>query len=165
MIRTGVVIEIDDPQRDDIRILLERHLAFSHEVTPPGHVHALALDGLLDRAVTFFSARSDGVLVGVGALKYLGGSHAEIKSMHTDEGARGQGIGRAMVAHLLATAADRHYQRVSLETGTMDAFAPARRLYTKVGFVPCAPFGEYTANPHSICMTIAVDPKKASPGN
>ncbi|TMB74999.1 MAG: GNAT family N-acetyltransferase [Chloroflexi bacterium] len=152
-----VVIAVDDPRVDDVRALLEAHLAFSRAVTPPGHVHALEIDGLLDPAVTFFSARRDGALVGIGALKRLDDSHAEVKSMHTIEAARGQGVGRAMVDHLLMVAAARNYQRVSLETGTMDAFAPARSLYTKVGFRPCEPFGEYTANPYSTCMTMTID--------
>jgi putative acetyltransferase len=144
----GLVIAVDDPRVDDVRTLLDRHLAFAREVTPPDHVHAMEVDDLVDPSVTFFSARRDGVLLGVGALKRLDESHAEVKSMHTSESARGQGVGRAMVGHLLAVAADRGYQRVSLETGTIDA------LYTTVGFEPCAPFGEYTDNPHSACMTI-----------
>jgi putative acetyltransferase len=149
-----LVIAVDDPRIDDVRTLLDRHLAFALEVSPPDHVHAMEVDDLVDPAVTFFSARRDCVLLGVGALKRLDESHAELKSMHTSEAARGQGVGRAIVDHLLAVAADRRYQRVSLETGTMDAFAPARSLYTKVGFEPCAPFGEYTVNPYSACMTI-----------
>jgi putative acetyltransferase len=149
-----VVIAPDDPRADDVRALLERHLAFARAVTPPGHVHALDLDGLLDPTVTFFSARRAGVLLGVGALKELDTSHGELKSMHTIEAARGQGVGGAMVEHLLAVAIERNYRRVSLETGTMYAFAPARSLYTKVGFTPCEPFGDYTSNPNSTCMTI-----------
>ena len=149
-----LVIAVDDPRNDDVRTLLDRHLAFAREVTPPDHVHAMEVDDLLGPAVTFFSARRDGVVLGVGALKRLDETHAELKSMHTDEAARGQGVGRAMVDHLLAVAADRSYRRVSLETGTMDDFAPARSLYAKVGFHPCAPFGEYTVNPFSACMTI-----------
>jgi putative acetyltransferase len=149
-----LVIAVDDPRTDDVRTLLDRHLAFAREVTPPDHVHAMGVDDLVDPTVTFFSVRRDGVLLGVGALKRLDEAHVELKSMHTSEAARGQGVGRAMVDHLLAVAADRSYQRVSLETGTMDAFAQARSLYTKVGFRPCAPFGEYTDNPYSACMTI-----------
>ena len=149
-----LVIAIDDPRIDDVRTLLDRHLAFARDVTPPDHVHAMEVDDLLGPAVTFFSARRDGVLLGVGALKRLDETHAELKSMHTSKTARGRGVGRAMVDHLLAVAADRGYQRVSLETGTGDAFVPARSLYTKIGFEPCAPFGEYTVNPHSACMTI-----------
>ena len=149
-----LVIAVDDPRSDDVRTLLDRHLAFAREVTPPDHVHAMEVDDLVGPAATFFSARRDGVLLGVGALKRLDETHAELKSMHTSEAARGQGVGRAMVDHLLAVAADRGCRRVSLETGTMDAFAPARSLYAKVGFEPCTPFGEYTINPHSACMTI-----------
>ena len=152
------VIALDDPRLVDVRTLLEAHLAFAREVTPPGHVHALDIDGLLDPAVTFFSARRDGLLLGIGALKRLDESHAELKSMHTAEAARRQGVGRAMVNHLLAVAVHRSYQRVSLETGTTDAFAPARSLYTTVGFRPCGPFAQYTANPNSACMTIELDP-------
>lgn len=147
-------IAVDDPRIDDVRTLLDRHLAFAREVTPPDHVHAMEVDDLLGPAVTFFSARRDGVLLGVGALKRLDATHAELKSMHTSEAARSQGVGRAMVDHLLAVAADRSYQRVSLETGSGDAFVPARSLYTKIGFTACAPFGEYTVNAYSACMTI-----------
>ncbi len=68
---------------DDIRALLERHLAFTREFTPPEGVYALDVDGLLNPAVTFFSARIDAQLVAVGALKQLDDSHAELKSMHT----------------------------------------------------------------------------------
>jgi putative acetyltransferase len=153
-----LVIAVDDPGADDVRALLERHLAFAREVTPPGHVHALDADGLMDPAITLFSARRDGVLLGVGALSRLDDAHAELKSMHTSEAARGLGVGRAMVDHILAFAAEQKFERVSLETGTMDAFAPARLLYSKAGFVPSKPFGAYTDNPISICMTIELAP-------
>jgi len=152
----GLVIAADDPRAGDIRDLLERHLAFSREVTPAEGVHALDVDGLLDPAVTFISARLDGELVGVGALKQLDESHAELKSMHTLKAARRRGVGRAIVDHLLSVAAERNYQRVSLETGVMDAFAPARALYAKLGFRPCPPYGEYVGSPTSTCMTIVI---------
>ena len=154
----GLVVAADDPRVHDVRALLERNLAFARGVTPPAGVHALDVEGLLDPTVTFFSARLGGELLGVGALKQLDESHAELKSMHTVEAVRGQGVGRALVDHLLSVAADRKYQRVSLETGTMDAFAPARSLYTKVGFRPCTRFREYAQSPTSACMTIAIDP-------
>jgi putative acetyltransferase len=108
----------------------------------------------MDPAITVFSARRAGVLLGVAALSRLDEAHAELKSMHTSEAARGRGVGRAMVDHILAFAAEQNYKRVSLETGAMDAFAPARSLYTKMGFVPCEPFGAYNDNQISICMTI-----------
>jgi putative acetyltransferase len=153
---SDLVVAVDDPRADDVRALLATHLAFARAVTPPGHVHALEVDALVDPAVTFFSARRDGTLLGVAALRHLDRSHAELKSMHTSERARGQGIGRAIVDHVLAIAVDRGYERLSLETGTGEAFLPAHTLYANAGFVPCAPFGAYTQNPHSTCMTIAV---------
>ena len=150
-------ITVDDPLVSDVRALLETHLAFAHGTSPPEHVHALDVEGLLDPTVTFFSARHDGVLVGVGAIKRLDDLHAELKSMHTTAAARGQGVGRAMVEHLLKVAAERGHRRVSIETGTMEAFDAARALYTSVGFRPCAPFAQYTVNPYSVCMTIELD--------
>jgi putative acetyltransferase len=148
----NLVIDVDDPQADDVRALLQRHLEFALRNSPVEHVHALDVDSLLDPAVTFFSARIDGAVLGVGAIRHLDAWHGELKSMHTLESARGRGVARAMVDHLLALAADRGYQRVSLETGTGPAFAPAQALYARVGFRPCPPFGEYTVNPHSVCM-------------
>ena len=153
----GLVVAVDDPRRDDIQVVLQQHLAFSRMVTPSPGVHALALEGLLDPAVTFFSARLDGELVGVGALKQLDETHGELKSMHTAQTARRRGVGGALVEHLLSVAADRNYRRVSLETGAMDAFAPARSLYAKLGFKPCPPFGQYVGSPTSVCMTIEFD--------
>jgi putative acetyltransferase len=152
----GLVIDVDDPQKDDVRAVLHAHLAFARRMTPPEHVHALGLEGLLEPSVTLYSARRDGAVLGVGALKHLDEHHAELKSMHTLESARGQGVGRAMVSHLLSVATERGYQRVSLETGAQAAFAPARRMYAKAGFAPCDPFGDYTANPWSTCMTIGL---------
>jgi putative acetyltransferase len=146
------VIEIDDPRRDDVRALLEAHLAFARSLSPPEDVHALDLAGLLDPAITFFSVRVDGELLGVGALKQLDPEHVELKSMHTAELARRRGVGRALVDHLLEVARSRGVRRVSLETGTMEAFVPARTLYASFGFVPCEPFGDYVPSRNSTCM-------------
>jgi putative acetyltransferase len=150
----NLVIAADDPLRPDVRALLGDHLSFSRSVTPRNQVHALDEEGLLDSDVTLFSARRGGVLVGTAALRRLEVGHAELKSMHTAAVARRQGVGRAMVDHLLSVAAAQGYERVSLETGAMDAFGPARALYERAGFRPCPPFGEYADKLHGICMTI-----------
>ena len=117
-------ISIDDPRSEDVRALLERHLAFARSHSPPEDTHALDIDGLLDPSVTFFSLRVDGELLAVGALKKLDEDNAEVKSMHTAEAARGRGIGRAMLDHLLSVAREDGRSRVSLETGSMAAFGP-----------------------------------------
>ena len=150
------VIETDDPRADDVRELLGRHLAHARATTLPQEVYALDVDSLADPSVTFFSFRAGGELLGVAALKRLSADHAEIKSMHTAEVARGQGIGRRLVEHLLAVARRRGFERVSLETGAGPAFAPARELYARAGFAPCPPFGDYLPSPNSTCMTLTL---------
>jgi putative acetyltransferase len=112
------------------------------------------VDELCDPAVSFFSFRRDGVLLAVGALQRLGPDHAEVKSMHTVEAARGQGIGRRMIEHLIAVAREAGYTRVSLETGSMEEFAAARALYASAGFEVCEPFASYRASPNSTYMTL-----------
>lgn len=155
-----LVITAEDPRTADVRELLERHLAFAHATTPVEDVHALGVDGLLAPDVSLFACRRHGVLLGVGALRTLDAEHGELKSMHTLVTSRGQGVGRAMVGHLLGVARDRGYRRVSLETGTMEAFAPARALYRSVGFEPCEPFGDYWVSPNSTCMTLVLDARR-----
>jgi putative acetyltransferase len=147
-------ISLDDPYAGDVRALLERHVTFALAQTPPEDSHALDADALVEPGVTFFSYRRDGELLGVGALKELDSDHAEIKSMHTVEAARGQGIGRAMVEHLIAVAREQGFRRVSLETGTGPVFAAARSLYARAGFEPCEPFGDYRRTDNNFYMTM-----------
>jgi len=148
------MISTDDPRGGDVRELLERHLGFARATTAPEDVHALDVDALVDPRVTFFSFRAEGELLGVAALKRLDDEHAEIKSMHTAEAARGRGIGRALVDHLLGVARERGFRRVSIETGAGPAFAAARRLYASAGFEPCGPFADYPDSPNSAHMTL-----------
>jgi putative acetyltransferase len=149
-----VVIGPDDPRADDVRSLVEQHLAFAHSQTVLEHAHALDLDGLLDSRLTFFSARRDGELLAIGALVELNQREGEIKSMHTRAGLRGQGLGRRMLDHLLAVARERGYERVNLETGTMASFEPARKLYDTAGFRPCAPYAGYPPSSDNTFMTL-----------
>lgn len=150
-------ISADDPRADDVQQLLERHLAFARAQTPPEDAHALDVDGLLDPSVTFFSFRAGGELLAIGAIKRLDPSHAELKCMHTAEAVRGRGVGRAMVDHLLDVARAGGFERVSIETGSMAAFAPARALYARAGFSPCEPFGGYRESPNSTYMTLSFE--------
>jgi putative acetyltransferase len=141
--RSETAISVDDPRRPEVRALLERHLGFCLSETPPEHSFALDVDGLLDERVTFVSCRDGDTVLGVAAIKELDTRHAEIKSMHTAAEARGRGVGRALLSHLLDTARTRGYRLVSLETGTTPGFAAARALYESAGFTPTGPFGGY----------------------
>ena len=162
MTAPDATIAPDDPRAEDVRELLRRHLTFARAVTPPEDTHALDLDGLLDPSILFFSSRSDGELLAIGALRHLDDEHAEVKSMHTVEAARGRGIGRAMLDHILGVARERGYRRVSLETGAMEAFAPARALYATAGFVPTEPFGDYRESRNSVYLTLVLDRESVS---
>lgn len=150
-------IRVDDLTGPEIHALLEEHLHQMHRQSPPESVHALDLDGLRQPDVTFWTVWEDGQLLGCGALKELDTSHGEIKSMRTSETHRRRGVGRAVVEHILAVAKNRGYVRLSLETGSQPAFAPARRLYEGFGFVYCTPFGDYHLDPNSVYMTKTLD--------
>jgi putative acetyltransferase len=148
------VITEDDPRAPDVRELLGHHLDLMNSQSPPEDMHALDVDGLLDSAVTFYSYRDGGQVLAVGALRQLDAGHGEIKSMHTEAAARGRGLGRAMLTHLLGVARLRGYTRLSLETGSMAGYAPARALYETAGFRHCGPFAGYGPSPHSTFMTL-----------
>lgn len=150
-------IAVDDPRSDDIRELLAIHLALSQALTPPEYSFALDVDELAGDGVTFFSARRDGHLVGIAALKRLDAGYAELKSMHTRETERRRGIGRALVEHLVAFARGQGYRQLSLETGSTEDFVAARQLYAELGFRPCPPFGDYQASPYNTFLTRRLD--------
>lgn len=152
------VLGPEDPASPEARALLEAHLAFAAGCTPEGHVHALDIAGLKTPDIRFRGVRVGNELLAVGALRDLGDGHVEVKSMHTSAAARGRGLGRAMLGHLLELARQGGATRVSLETGTMEAFGPARALYAAHGFAECEPFADYWRNPHSVCMTLRLDP-------
>jgi putative acetyltransferase len=142
---------LDDPQ---VVALLREHLAGMAELSPPESIHALELAGLRAPDVTFWSGWRDGMLLGCAALKQLDDAHGEVKSMRTATTHRRSGIGAAMLCHVVGEARRRDYRRLSLETGSMDGFAPARRLYARAGFAHCPPFADYTDDPNSVYMTL-----------
>jgi putative acetyltransferase len=147
-------IEIDDLSRPAIHALLNEHLQSMYELSPPESVHALSLDKLRTPAITFWSAWDGSLLLGCGALKELDPRHGEVKSMRTPASLRRRGAGRSILTHIIAVARSRSYERLSLETGSMDAFKPAQRLYESFRFTYCGPFGEYNEDPNSVFMTL-----------
>jgi putative acetyltransferase len=147
-------ILVEDPTTDDVTALLARHHAFAQAESPPEAVHALDVTGLQHPAITLYGLRRDGVLLGLGALKQAGPYEVEIKSMHVAAEARGLGVGKAMLDHLLGLARARGATSVWLETGASEAFAPARSLYEAAGFTYCERFGDYPDHPFSTFMTL-----------
>ncbi|TQV82233.1 GNAT family N-acetyltransferase [Denitrobaculum tricleocarpae] len=158
-----LTIRKDDLSGEFIAQLLQKHLDFTAGESPPESSHALDLEALRAPDITFWCAWDGDSLLGCVALKDLGvtdgvapggARHGEVKSMHTAEAARGRGVARALMEHLMAEARRLGYARLSLETGSMESFAAARRLYARFGFETCAPFGDYVLDPHSEFMTI-----------
>jgi putative acetyltransferase len=149
-----VHIERDDLSRPEIAELLKEHLASMFVHSPPESVHALPIEGLRSPDITFWSVWENGELLGCGALKELHPQHGEIKSMRTASAHLRKGVARAVVCHIMAEAKRRGYRRLSLETGSMAAFGPARRLYAACGFTYCEPFGDYANDPNSVFMTM-----------
>jgi putative acetyltransferase len=146
-------VERDDLSDGQIVKLLELHLADMLLHSPPESVHALDPAALAAPEISFWRARSGDRLAGCGALKELSSTHAELKSMKTDPEFARQGVASNILQAMLAEAERRGYQRVSLETGSMAVFEPARRLYEKFGFAECGPFADYQLDPHSTFMT------------
>lgn len=143
-----------DLDSEEFAALIDTHKQLMLEHSPPESSHALLVDGLRDPGITVWEMRRRGVLVGCGALKVLSASHGEIKSMHTLAALRGLGLGRQMLKHIIKEAGLRGYDRLSLETGSMDGFHPARRLYEAYGFTYCSPFSGYAEDPNSVFMTL-----------
>ena len=146
-------IRIDDPRAAHVADLLAYHLA---ELRGEMAEFAFALDagGLSSPDITFWTAWHGDVLAGFVALKQLADGSGELKSMRAAPAARGTGVGRALLAHVIAQARARGLSRIDLETGTAALHAPARSLYRSAGFVDCGPFGDYRASPYNQFMTL-----------
>jgi putative acetyltransferase len=147
-------IRLDDLSGPEIAALLQEHLDEMHQLSPPESVHALDLDALRQPEITFWTVWAGDKLAGCGALKELDPTHGEIKSMRTSYEFRGKGAGKFVLRHILDEAQERGYRRLSLETGSMSAFDPARRLYESYGFESCGPFADYILDPNSVFMTL-----------
>ena len=152
-------IREDNVRGTEVLALLKAHLADVARHSPPESVHALGVEALRAPNVTVWTAWDSGELLGCGALKELDPHHGEIKSMRTAEAHLRQGVGTRILEHLLAEARPRSYRRLSLETGSMEAFAPARRLYERFGFEECPPFADYRPDPYSVYMTLPLWPQ------
>ena len=147
------VITIEESLTDELAQVLQAHWLFCTSTSPIEFVFALDASKLFSPDITVFGARIDGELVGVGAIRKLDAHHAELKSMHTLAKSRGSGVGKAMVAQIEDFARSSGIERMSLETGTNEAFKPARGLYKSLGYKECEAFSDYSPNEYSTFMT------------
>jgi putative acetyltransferase len=136
--------------------LMDEHRRAMQDASPLESQHALDLSGLRQPDVRVWVLREGDALLGCGALQHLDDAHVEVKAMRTGHAHQRRGVARKVLAHLLDEARASGYARASIETGSADYFAPARRLYASAGFTPCPPFAGYVDDPNSCYMTRAL---------
>ena len=146
-------IRLDDLSGPEVIGLLDEHLRSVALHSPPESIHALDVQSLRKPEVTFWSVWQDTELMGCGAIKELDPRHGEIKSMRTVSSHLRKGVAARLMEHIIEEAGRRGYERLSLETGSMEAFAPAHSLYARFGFEPCGPFADYVEDPYSVFMS------------
>ena len=151
--------DFDDPA---LSAFLEEHLADMAPHSPLESQHALDLSALRQPTVQLWVAWKEQRIAGTCALAVLTPGHEELKSMRTNPDFRGKGVASQLLRHALSNARERKVARISLETGSMQFFAPARALYKKHGFDQCQPFGSYIEDPHSQYMTRSLKPEPTS---
>lgn len=137
-----VPADFDDP---GLQALLQLHLDAMRRWSPPESVHALDDAGLKTPGVELYTLFEGHTLLAMGALKSVADGTAEIKSMRTHPDHLGRGAGRAVLEHLINEARGRGFSRISLETGSGEAFEPALNLYRRRGFRNGPAFGGYEA--------------------
>lgn len=146
----------DDLDGSEIQELLRLHAEGMLSNSPEGACHFLERAGLKGPHITVWSIWSLDGLAGCGALREIDRHHGEVKSMRTAPDHLGSGVGRTLLTHIVRTAKERSYERLSLETGSGDAFAAAVHVYEKFGFEQCEAFDGYADNEFSQFFTLSL---------
>ena len=129
--------------------LLVKHFKELRSVSPEGSTHVLDIEGLKTPSIKFWSIWDKENLIGCGALKFLSKNHGEIKSIRISDKFRNKAFGKIIIKHLITEAKKLRIDKLSIETGAGEFFAPARKLFTNFGFKPCKPFAHYKEDPNS----------------
>ena len=140
----------DDPEVNE---LLNKHFVELRSVSPTGSTHVLDIAGLKDQTIKFWSFWDNNDLIGCGALKFLDKNHGEFKSIRVSDKFRKKGNGEKIFHRLIQESKKLQIKKISIETGTGIFFKSARKLFTEIGFVSCAPFAHYKDDPNSCFYT------------
>ena len=140
-------------EHPEVNELLTKHFIELRAASPEGSAHVLDITGLKDPSIKFWSLWEDQKLMGCGALKFLDKNHGEFKSIRVHDNFRNKGNGIKVINHLIKEAEKLHIKRLSIETGAGKFFEPARKLFDKCNFEPCAPFAHYKEDKNSIYLT------------
>lgn len=146
----AITIAIETPLQDDVRQLVKELNAYLNPLSPPEFQFQMTVEQMANSATTLFVARDEsGAAVGMGALKIESPELAEVKRMYTRPEIRGQRVGAQLLDAIVALARDRGIPHLMLETGNVEGFEPAHRLYSKAGFTRCGAFLDYPESEYS----------------
>ena len=144
-----IIVERNSPKDPQASALLKQSHALMEELFPPEDNFFLDIDELCVPSIRFFTARIGDTIVGTGALSIKEG-YGEVKSMFTSSDARGKGVASALLRQIEDEARDEKLEWLRLETGNL--LQAAHRVYDRLGFTRCGPFGDYPDAASSIFM-------------
>ncbi len=146
----GLSIAAETPLQDEVRDLVAALNGYLTPLSPAEFQFQMTAAEMAEPHTTLFVARNEaGKPLGMGALKAHSSDLAEVKRMFTLPETRGQGVGSAILATIVAEARARGFARLALETGTEDIMPSAWGLYRRNGFTPCAAFLDYPASAYN----------------
>ena len=136
------IADVNDPQ---VVELVQLHTAGMIENSPPDKSFALGVSDLKAPEINLYGAWSEGILMGIGALKTLSSNQGEIKSMRTHHNFLRRGVGANILERIILDAEKMGLKRLSLETGVGEVYQPALSLYRRYGFESGDAFGDYAS--------------------
>jgi GNAT superfamily N-acetyltransferase len=146
------LVAVDDAAtREAARRLIAEYLRWLASIAAASYglsfdVDAMVASDIEDQAKfyppsgRFYVIRRAGANVGVGCLKRLTPSVAEIQRMYVQPHVRGVGAGRLLLQQLLSDARAIGYEAVRLES--LKFLSAAHALYRSVGFAEITPYAE-----------------------
>ena len=141
-------IRLESAAQPDVIALIDALDAYQKPLYPLESFHGVDIEALCRPNALFAVARDpQGHALGCCAM-VLEADYAELKRLYVSPLSRRQGIGLALIDFLERIAAGHGRRRYRLETGVLQPEALA--LYARAGYVPCAPFGDYVEDPHSL---------------
>jgi putative acetyltransferase len=146
----AITIAIETPLQDDVRQMVRELNDYLNPLSPPEFQFQMTVEQMADEKTTLFVARDEnGQPVGMGALKVESPEMAEVKRMFTRPEIRGQRIGSRLLDAITALAREKGISHLMLETGDVEGFEPAHRLYQNAGFTRCGAFLDYPESKYS----------------
>ena len=140
----SLAIAVETPLSDDVRALVAALNEWALAQTPREFTHHMTVEQMAQADTTLFVARDDdGAAIGMGALRRHAEGVGEVKRMYTRPEARGRGVGKAIVAKIEQLGRAEGLSRLVLETGAVEAFASAWRVYEQSGFSRCGAVLDY----------------------